>query len=203
MPGGKPRLDRRTSLCEPCRRGHATRYVCYRGTANLGNEPAVDREGHDANGGKHRFKIALPNQLLRTFQQKKLYAHGIAIAGNVENAALAGSGNFQFPKPAWPPDPPPPNAFYNIDGKRIVALGHMEFHGWEHHMRALKTDTISCWYNVDTFNISEDAAIISRAPNRRRIISSAFLTNIRWIRGLKVTAWTPTSLRLASGITMR
>jgi hypothetical protein len=151
------------------------------GTANLGNEPAVDREGHDANGGKHRFKIALPNQLLRTFQQKKLYAHGIAIAGNVENAALAGSGNFQFPKPAWPPDPPPPNAFYNIDGKRIVALGHMEFHGWEHHMCALKTDTISCWYNVDTFNISEDAAIISRAPNRRRITSSAFLTNIRWI----------------------
>jgi hypothetical protein len=210
------------------------------GTANQDNEPAVDRECHDANGGKHRFRVALPNQLLRTFQGKKLFVHGIALVGNVENAALAGSGKFAFPSPKWPPDPPTPNfldgppvaafdtqkdsceqtdipdaaarafrdykgtihliashsvtraglgttlettkhncqvvynsshdgniadfndytwlnAFYNIDGKRIVALGHMEYHGWEHPgMCASKTDTASCWYNVDTFNISED-----------------------------------------------
>jgi hypothetical protein len=79
------------------------------GTANLDNEPAVDRECRDADGGKHRFKIALPNQLMRTFEGKKLYAHGIAIAGNVENSAIAGSGRFQFPKPAWPAEPPTPN----------------------------------------------------------------------------------------------
>lgn len=54
----------------------------------------MDRECHDANGGKHRFRIPLPNQLLRTFQNKKLCAHGIAVAGNVENVAIAGSGNF-------------------------------------------------------------------------------------------------------------
>jgi hypothetical protein len=69
------------------------------GTADLANEPAVDRECHDANGGKHRFRIPLPNQLLRTFQNKELYAHGIAVSGNVENAAIAGSGNFAFPGP--------------------------------------------------------------------------------------------------------
>jgi hypothetical protein len=209
------------------------------GTANLDNEPAVDRECHDSDGGKHRFNVALPNQLLRTFQGKKLFVHGIAVAGNVENAAIAGSGKFAFPSPKWPPDPPTPNfldgprvaafntqkdsceqkdipdaaarafrdyqgtihliashsitraglgttlettkhncqvvynsihdgniadyndytwlnAFYNIDGKRIVALGHMEFHGWEHGMCASKTDTIACWYNVDTFNMSVD-----------------------------------------------
>jgi hypothetical protein len=40
-------------------------------TANLGNEPAVDHECHDADGGKHRFHTALPNQLLRTLQGKK------------------------------------------------------------------------------------------------------------------------------------
>ena len=210
------------------------------GTANLDNEPAVDRECHDANGGKHRFRTALPNQLLRTFQGKKLYIHGIAIADNVENVLLAGSGKFSFPSPKWPPDPPTPNfldgspvaafdtqkesceqidipdaaarafrdykgtvhlvashyvtraglgptlettkhnceiayksphdgniadyndytwlnAFYNVDGKRIVALGHMEYHGWEHAgMCASKTDTAACWYNVDTYNLSDD-----------------------------------------------
>jgi hypothetical protein len=209
------------------------------GTADLANEPAVDRECHDADGGKHRFQIAVPNQLLRSFQHQKLYIHGIGLVGNVENAAIAGSGSFAFPEPKWPPDPPTPNflsgppvatfdtkrdsceqidipddaarafrdykgtvhliashyvtraglgptletakhncqvaydsrhdgniadfddatwlnAFYNIDGKRIVALGHMEYHGWEHGMCKVKTDTNDCWYNVDTFNISED-----------------------------------------------
>ena len=88
-------------------------------TANLSNEPAVDHECHDANGGKHRFRIPLPNQLLRTFQNKKLYAHGIAVAGNVENAAIAGSGNFKLPAPKWPPDPPTPNF---LDGPAVAAF---------------------------------------------------------------------------------
>jgi hypothetical protein len=74
--------------------------------ADIANEPAVDRECHDANGGKHRFRIALPNQLLRSFQKKSLFAHGIAVVGNEPNAAIAGSGRFQFPGPKWPPDPP-------------------------------------------------------------------------------------------------
>ena len=204
--------------------------------------------------------------------------HGIALAGNVENALLAGSGKFAFPSPKWPADPPTPdfldgprvaafdtqkesceqidipdaaarafrdykgtihliashyvtraglgpsletakhncqvvyksphdgniadfndstwlNAFYNIDGKRIVALGHMEYHGWEHAgMCASKTDTAACWYNVDTYQSDpRTAAIILRGPNRRRITSSAFLTNISRIRGRKATAWTRTS----------
>lgn len=209
------------------------------GTANLSNEPAVDRECHDANGRKRRFRIPLPNQLLRTFQNKELYAHGIAIAGNVENSVLQASGIYKLPMPKWPPDPPTPdfldgpavavfdtrkesceqidipdaaarafrdykgtihliashyitraglgptletvkhncqivyqsphdgnvsnfndytwlNAFYSIDGKRIVALGHMEYHGWEHNQCTVKTDTVACWYNVDTFNLSQD-----------------------------------------------
>lgn len=209
------------------------------GIANLDNEPAVDRECRDADGGKHRFRVAISNQLLRSFQGKKLFVHGIALVGNVDNALLAGSGNFVFPSPKWPPEPPTPNflegspvpafdtskesceqidipdaaarafkdyqgtvhliashyvtraalgrslesakhncqvvfksshdgnianfddatwlnAFYNLDGKRIVALGHMEYHGWEHGMCASKTDTASCWYNVDTYNLSED-----------------------------------------------
>lgn len=89
------------------------------GTADLVNEPAVDRECHDANGGKHRFRVALPNQLLRTFQGKKLFIHGIALAGNVDNALLAGSGRFPFPSPKWPPDPLTPNL---LDGPRVAAF---------------------------------------------------------------------------------
>jgi hypothetical protein len=212
------------------------------GKADLDNEPAVSHECQDAKGGKHRFHIGLPNQLMRTLQKRKLYAHGIAIAGNVENAALARSGALQFPKPAWPAEPPTPNlldgarvavfdtakdscelidipdaqarafrdyqgtvhlvashyvmraslgptletvkhncqvaynshhdgnpanfddatwldSFYSIDGKRVAALGHMEYHGWEHAgMCKTKIDagTGDCWYNVDTFYLSED-----------------------------------------------
>src|SRR6202047_3254851 len=88
-------------------------------TANLENEPAVDHECHDADGGKHRFHTALPNQLLRTFQNKKIYIHGIALAGNVENSLLAGSGKFSFPTPKWPTDPPTPNL---LDGARVAAF---------------------------------------------------------------------------------
>ncbi len=209
------------------------------GTADLASEPAVDRECHDADGGKHRFRIPLSNQQLRGIQKKKLYAHGLAVAGNVGNAALAGSGKFLLPAPKWPPDPPTPNflvgprvaafdtskdscekidipdaaarafrdrkgaihliashyvtraglgptletlkhncqvvyrsphdaniadfddytwlnAFYNVDGKKVLALGHMEYHGWEHGQCAVKTDDVKCWYNVDTYNLSED-----------------------------------------------
>jgi hypothetical protein len=220
--------------------GHPPGAFVLSGPANLPSEPAVDRECRDANGGKHRFRLALPNQLLRSFQNRTLFAHGIAIAGNVDNAGLAGSGHFRFPPPRWPPDPPTPallegpavaafdtardsceetdipddsarafrdyrgtvhlvashsvtrvglgptletakhtcqvayqsahdgnpasfndytwlTAFYDIDGKRIVALGHMEYHGWEHPgMCATKTDTAACWYNVDTFTLSTD-----------------------------------------------
>jgi hypothetical protein len=37
--------------------------------------------------------------------------------GNVENALLAGSGNFAFPVPKWPPEPPTPNL---LDGPRVA-----------------------------------------------------------------------------------
>lgn len=220
--------------------GHPPGVFVLGGPANLPNEPAVDHECHDANGGKHRFRLALPNQLLRSFQNKTVFVHGIAIAGNVDNAAIAGSGRFKFPAPKWPPDPKTPDfvsgaavavfdtrkdsceqtdipdaqarafrdfkgtvhliashsvtraalgqtlesvkhncqvvynsahdgnvadfndytwltAFYSVDGKKIVGLGHMEYHGWEHPgMCAQKTDTAACWYNVDTFNLSTD-----------------------------------------------
>src|ERR1700722_2735130 len=88
------------------------------GPANLPNEPAVDHECHVA-AGNHRFRIALSSQLLRSFQNKKLFVHGIAIAGNADNAALAGSGNFKLPVPRWPADPRTPDF---LDGAPVAAF---------------------------------------------------------------------------------
>jgi hypothetical protein len=49
------------------------------------------------------------------------------------------------------------DSFYNIDGKKIIALGHMEYHGWEHAGQCkMKTYNNACWYNVDTFHLSLD-----------------------------------------------
>jgi hypothetical protein len=49
------------------------------------------------------------------------------------------------------------DSFYSIDGKSIVALGHMEYHGWEHRgMCSVQNYTPACWYNADTFHFSDD-----------------------------------------------
>lgn len=50
------------------------------------------------------------------------------------------------------------DSFYSIDGKNIVALGHMEYHGWEHPGECSEQGSYSasCWYNVDTYNLSTD-----------------------------------------------
>ena len=218
------------------------------GQADLESEPAVGQACQDPKGGKHRFKIALSNQILRSYHKRKLYAHGIGLVGNVENAAIAGSGSKPFPEPVWPSEPQAPNlldgprvavfdtakesceqidipdaqarafrdykgtihlvashyvmraslgptlesvkhncqvaynshhdgkpenfddatwldSFYSIDGKRVVALGHMEYHGWEHPgMCQSKTDSVACWYNVDTFYLSEDGGYHFTSP---------------------------------------
>lgn len=217
------------------------------GQANLKSEPAVNQQCRDAAGGNHRFEVALPNQILRTFQNKKLYVHGIAVTDGVENSAIAMSGRHVFPQPDWPADPSTPallegarvavfdtakdaceqidipdaparafrdsggtihliashyvtraslgttlegakhdcrvvfnshrdgnpahfddytwlDAFVNLDGKHIVGLGHMEYHGWEHNMCATKTDTIGCWYNTETFFTSQDGGYHFASP---------------------------------------
>lgn len=57
------------------------------------------------------------------------------------------------------------DAFYGIDGKRIVALGHMEYHGWEHQgMCGTNTNDNRCWYNADTFHLSEDGGYHFGSP---------------------------------------
>jgi hypothetical protein len=58
------------------------------------------------------------------------------------------------------------DSFFSIDGKSIVALGHMEYHGWAHpgecSIRWQYTPT--CWYNADTFNFSTDGGYHFESP---------------------------------------
>jgi len=50
------------------------------------------------------------------------------------------------------------DSFYSVDGKQIIALGHMEYHGWEHpgECSLQGNYTAACWYNGDTFHVSKD-----------------------------------------------
>jgi hypothetical protein len=50
------------------------------------------------------------------------------------------------------------DSFFSVDGKTIVALGHMEYHGWEHPGECSEQGnySASCWYNGDTFHLSHD-----------------------------------------------
>lgn len=50
------------------------------------------------------------------------------------------------------------DSFYSIQGtNRVVALGHMEYHGWAHHGECHDgVGSVSCWYNAETYLFSDD-----------------------------------------------
>jgi len=61
------------------------------------------------------------------------------------------------PNPAHFDDSTWLDSFYSIDGDLIVALGHMEYHGWEHPGQCSSKDyDPACWYNADTFHLSKN-----------------------------------------------
>jgi hypothetical protein len=67
------------------------------GKADRDSEAAVDRACQDTSGHKHRFDVVVPGLSLVQFHGQKLVVHGIRVTGNVENAAITGSGAFVFP----------------------------------------------------------------------------------------------------------
>jgi hypothetical protein len=69
------------------------------GVANLASEPAVD-QACQSHGGKHRFQITLPSQVLTVYRARKVYVHGIRKTEGVQNAALDGTEALLFPHPA-------------------------------------------------------------------------------------------------------
>jgi hypothetical protein len=74
----------------------AQRTFIVAGKADIESETAVNQSCQDQTG-KHRFRIALPHELLADGKAIRFYVHGIRVVGNVENTALTGSGEIQEP----------------------------------------------------------------------------------------------------------
>jgi len=91
------------------------------GVANLPNEPAVAQACRDQDG-RHRFQVALPSQILATYQGRPLYVHGIRKQDGVANALLNGSGTIQYPKP--PLQRTVPDSFPPIPGNYVSSAQH-------------------------------------------------------------------------------
>jgi hypothetical protein len=85
------------------------------GKADLDEEPAVDAACKDTIGRKHRFDIPIPGAILVKLQGMPLFVHGIRVVGNVENAAIAGSGTTKFPDA--PPVRREPASYPHVTGR--------------------------------------------------------------------------------------
>jgi hypothetical protein len=85
------------------------------GKADFDEEPAVDGACKDAIGHKHRFDIPLPGAILVKLHGMRLFVHGIRVVGNVENAAIEGSGTTKFPDA--PPVRHAPTSYPRLTGR--------------------------------------------------------------------------------------
>ena len=92
------------------------------GKADLGEEPAVDTACKDEQGRKHRFDIPLPGSILVKLHRMPLFVHGIRVAGNVTNAAIAGSGTVKFPDA--PPVRDAPTSYPRVAGRYTSLDAH-------------------------------------------------------------------------------
>jgi len=77
--------------------------------------------------------------------------------GSVKHSCDVVYNSAHDPNPADYNDSTWLDSFFSIDGRQIVALGHMEYHGWEHPGECNSQNyTPACWYNADTFHLSND-----------------------------------------------
>lgn len=120
-------------------------------------------------------QIDIPDEQARAFRDYKGTIHLVAshsvmrqnLGATLESVKHTCQVTFRSPHD---PDPAHFNdyswldAFYTLDGRKVVALAHMEYHGWEHRMCSTSQDTSACWYNVDTFFLSEDGGYHFTSP---------------------------------------
>jgi hypothetical protein len=92
------------------------------GKADLGEESAVDTACKDSVGRKHRFAVPLPGAILLKVHGMPMFVHGIRVVGNVENAAIAGSGTTRFPDA--PPVRREPASYPHLTGRYVSLDAH-------------------------------------------------------------------------------
>jgi hypothetical protein len=92
------------------------------GKADLDEEAAVDKACEDTIGRRHRFDIPIPGASLLKFHGMPLYVHGIRVVGNVENAAISGSGITKFP--AAPRVRQKPSSYPRLSGQYTELSAH-------------------------------------------------------------------------------
>lgn len=92
------------------------------GNADLDEEPAVDTACQDTTGRKHRFDIPIPGSTLLQVHGMPLFVHGIRAVGNVENAAISGSGTTKLPDA--PPVRHEPASYPHLAGRYTSLDAH-------------------------------------------------------------------------------
>jgi hypothetical protein len=75
---------------------------------------------------------------------------------NTKHSCHVAYNSAHDPNPAHYNDSTWLDSFYSFDGKKIVALGHMEYQGWEHAGECHSQNYDQCWYNADTLHYSDD-----------------------------------------------
>lgn len=109
----------------------------------------------------------IPDVMARAFRDYKGTVHLLAsqsvLRQNLGPTLLGAKHNCQVvyrsahdPNPAHHNDSVWLDSFYSLDGKRIVALAHMEYHGWEHPGMCHSNNIWACEFDADTFFLSED-----------------------------------------------
>jgi hypothetical protein len=75
---------------------------------------------------------------------------------NLQHSCDAAFGSANNANPAYFNDQTWLDSFYTLDGKKIAALSHHEYHGWAHPGECHTTNIVQCEYDSDTYHESND-----------------------------------------------
>jgi hypothetical protein len=106
---------------------------------------AMARAFRDSSGTIHFVSASsdLFQSLGRTLETLKHSCHAAFHSANDPNPA-------HFNDQGWL------DSFYTVDGKKIAALSHTEYHGWAHAGECHSQNYGECEYDSDTYHLSTD-----------------------------------------------